>query len=107
MARADGFLAVGLVGTKLRRLSRTRLAQVSTDPEWAALLAAARGYMAFALSAGVTKDITPRPKTDVHLSDEGEILVKKGQKMHAKKRHHLGGDPRRRRTVHRHAGAVF
>ncbi|MDR3406300.1 MAG: NHLP bacteriocin export ABC transporter permease/ATPase subunit [Chthoniobacter sp.] len=83
--QGHGFLAVGLTGTRLWHLPRSRFEQVAADPQWVEYLAPLLDTWVSSLSVGVTKDITPRPKVDVHLPEEGESAVKKGQKIHAKK----------------------
>lgn len=83
--QGHGFLAVGLTGTRLWRLSRARFAQVAAEPQWAEHMAPLLDTWVGELSIGITKDITPRPKAEVHLADEGETAIKKGQKLHAKK----------------------
>jgi NHLM bacteriocin system ABC transporter ATP-binding protein len=83
--QGHGFLAVGLTGTRLWRLSRARFGQVAADPQWTEHLAPLIDTWLGELSIGVTKDITPRPKAEVHLAEEGEISIKKSQKLHAKK----------------------
>ncbi|MEP6668089.1 MAG: NHLP bacteriocin export ABC transporter permease/ATPase subunit [Chthoniobacter sp.] len=83
--QGHGFLAVGLTGTRLWHLPRSRFEQVAADPQWSEYLAPLLDSWISALSVGVTKDITPRPKVDVHLAEEGESAIKKGQKIHAKK----------------------
>ena len=83
--QGHGFLAVGLTGTRLLRLNRSRFEQVAADAQWSEHLAPLLDAWVSELSVGVTKDITPRPKTEVHLAEEGEFAIKKGQKIHAKK----------------------
>lgn len=83
--QGHGFLAVGLTGTRLWRLSRSRFEQVAADPQWVGHMAPLLDKWVGELSIGVTKDITPRPKAEVHLAEEGEINIKKNQKVHAKK----------------------
>ena len=70
-----GFLAVGRMGTNLRRLTVSRLQEVARDesygPELAALLDAWTG----ALSRSLTKDFPPGPIADVALADGDETVL--------------------------------
>ncbi|HEY1109236.1 MAG TPA: ABC transporter transmembrane domain-containing protein, partial [Opitutaceae bacterium] len=58
--RARGLLAVGLVGTRLRRLPFARLNQLARDPAHTAAMARLMDGWVAGLSAGVARDVVPR-----------------------------------------------
>ncbi len=84
--QGHGFLAVGLSGTELYRLTTERLREFSTDPEWSQVIGDLVDTWVRALSHGVTHSIRPRPQVDFQLSeDQMEIVLQPGARVNAKR----------------------
>jgi ATP-binding cassette subfamily C protein len=81
----QGLLAVGMAGTRLLKLSLTRLRAHLTDPAFAASLAPIVDRWVSGLSSGVVKTITPTPRADI-LVDAGEdAVLEDGKRVKARK----------------------
>ncbi len=72
---SSGFLAVGRMGTRLRRLPTARLQQLARDQALAAELAALVDEWILNLSDNLTREIAPGPKADVPLAETGEATI--------------------------------
>jgi len=82
----SGFLAVGVVGTRLYRVSLQLLSEWAKANENQLLqLAHAVDIWVDNLSQGLTKDIQPIPRSNHQLEDGLEIEVEEGEKVRAKK----------------------
>ena len=71
----SGFLAVGRMGTRLRRLATSRLQQLARQSELAGELAALLDRWIVNLSENLTREIAPGPVADVPLSEAGEAVI--------------------------------
>ena len=78
-AMGSGFLAVGRMGTQLRRLPVARLQAAARDERYVPELSALLDGWVTALSRSLTKEFTPGPVVDVTLG-EGETTVLENQK---------------------------
>lgn len=72
---SSGFLAVGRMGTRLRRLPTARLQQLARDEELAPELAALLDRWIVNLSENLTREISPGPVADVPLGEAGEAII--------------------------------
>jgi NHLM bacteriocin system ABC transporter ATP-binding protein len=71
----SGFLAVGRMGTRLRRLATSRLQQLARQTQLADELAALVDRWIVNLSESLTREIAPGPVADVPLSEAGEAVI--------------------------------
>ncbi len=91
----QGFLAVGMVGTRLLKLSQARLRAHLGNPEFAASLAPIVDRWVGGLSSGIARTIVPHPRADLQLDpgEEGELAD--GKRARARKAvawvHHAEG----------------
>lgn len=84
--QGHGFLAVGLTGTELYRLTTVRLREIAADPEWSQVVADLVDTWVRALSRGITHSIRPRPQVDFQLAeDQVEIELQPGARVNAKR----------------------
>jgi NHLM bacteriocin system ABC transporter ATP-binding protein len=81
----QGLLAVGMVGTRLLKLSLSRLRAHLTDPAFAASLAPLVDRWVMGLSSGVVQTITPIPRADVLLDAGGDSALEDGKRAKARK----------------------
>lgn len=72
---SSGFLAVGRMGTLLRRLSTSRLQELARQPHLAGELAALIDRWIANLSERLTLEIAPGPVADVPLAEGGEAVI--------------------------------
>ena len=81
----QGFLAVGMVGTRLLKLSQARLHAHLGDAEFAASLAPIMDRWVSGLSSGVARTIVPHPRADLQLDagEDGELAD--GKRVRARK----------------------
>ena len=71
----SAFLAAGRMGTRLRRLTTSRLQQLARQEELARELAALLDRWIVNLSENLTREIAPGPVADVPLDDAGEAVI--------------------------------
>jgi len=76
----SGFLAVGRMGTNLRRLSVARLQEAARDERYRPGLAVLLDAWVAALSRSLTKDFSPGPIVDVTLGDGEETTLENQKK---------------------------
>lgn len=81
----NGFLAVGRMGTMMRRLSMTRLQQLAGDPRYGEEIALLVDTWIAALCRTLTKEIIPGPLVDVNLIEGQEVTLKNQQKARSQK----------------------
>ncbi len=72
---SSAFMAVGRMGTRLRRLATARLQQLARQDELAIDLAALLDRWIVNLSENLTREIAPGPVADVPLGDAGEAVI--------------------------------
>ena len=83
--QGQGFLAVGMAGTRLLKISLARLRARLTDPAFAAGLAPIVDRWVMGLSSGVVKTISPLPRAEVQI-DAGEgAALENGKRVRARK----------------------
>jgi ATP-binding cassette subfamily C protein len=91
----QGFLAVGMVGTRLLTLSQARLRQHVHQPDFAASLAPIVDRWVTGLSAGVARTIVPHPRADLQLDAGEDGALADGKRVRARKAvawvNHVGG----------------
>ncbi|MEM6701163.1 MAG: NHLP bacteriocin export ABC transporter permease/ATPase subunit [Acidobacteriota bacterium] len=81
----SGFLAVGKVGTKLRRISVERLEELAADKAYAEAINDAVTHWVLGLSKSLTKEIIPGPLVDLNLVPEDHVILENQQKVRAAK----------------------
>jgi NHLM bacteriocin system ABC transporter ATP-binding protein len=81
----QGFLAVGMVGTRLLKLSLARLREHLQLPGFAASLAPIVDRWVSGLSSGIARTIVPHPRADLQLDagEDGELAD--GKRVRARK----------------------
>lgn len=81
----SGFLAVGRLGTRLRRVSLARLQEVSRNADVVEDLAMLLDEWVDNLSRSLTKDIIPGPLVDVNLVEGQKVSLANQQKARSNK----------------------
>ncbi|MFZ5785768.1 MAG: NHLP bacteriocin export ABC transporter permease/ATPase subunit, partial [Acidobacteriota bacterium] len=84
-AMGSGFLAVGRMGTRLRRVGLGVLRALAADPRCGAELAEAVDGWIGTLSRSLTAAITPGPIVDVNLAEDEEATLESQQKARSNK----------------------
>ena len=80
-----GLLAVGLVGTRLRKLRLDRLAEAAAEPALAVALAGVVERWVAGMSAGAARSVVPRPRANVQLSPGEGTRLAPGQRLRVRK----------------------
>jgi ATP-binding cassette subfamily C protein len=80
-----GFLAVGMVGTRLRLVPLERVQAVARDEKYAEGLAGIVDRWVIGLSRGVSRTIIPQPRADATLAAGEEVEITDGQRVRARK----------------------
>ncbi len=80
-----GLLAVGLVGTRLRKLRLDRLAEAAVEPALTLALAGVVERWVAGMSAGAARSVVPRPRADVQVSPGEEARLRPGQRLRVRK----------------------
>ncbi|MGA7616756.1 MAG: NHLP bacteriocin export ABC transporter permease/ATPase subunit [Thermoanaerobaculia bacterium] len=81
----SGFLAVGRIGTRLRKISLVRLQQLAKSDEYVPELSALLDLWVINLSRSLTRDIIPGPLVDVNLSEGQRVSLENTQKGRSNK----------------------
>jgi NHLM bacteriocin system ABC transporter ATP-binding protein len=81
----SGFLAVGRLGTSLRRLKVSRLHQLAADPTLGEEIARLVDLWVTNLSRSLTREIIPGPIVDVNLTEGEEVTLTNQQKARSAK----------------------
>lgn len=81
----NGFLAVGRMGTSLRRLPTTRLQQLAAMDEYVEDVATLMDIWIAGLSKTLTRDIIPGPLVDVNLAEGQDVTLENQQKARSNK----------------------
>lgn len=84
-AMGSGFLAVGRMGTHLRRLSISQLRDLAADERYAEELAGMVDTWVSTLSRSLTKEFTPGPLVDVNLLEGADVTLANQQKARSGK----------------------
>jgi ATP-binding cassette subfamily C protein len=79
----SGFLAAGKTGTEVRRIAMTQLRAMAEEPNVAAQVARLVDTWVTGLAGRLTRDIFPRPETDVKLTAGQSASLARGQKAKA------------------------
>ena len=80
-----GFLAVGPLGTRVRRLDLSRFQVLAADFEHETDAARLLDEWLVGMSAGLTKDIAIRPKANLLVAEEGGVTLAAGTNARAKR----------------------
>ena len=80
-----GLLAVGLVGTRLRRLPLDRLEKAAAEPVLAEELAGVFERWVVGMSAGAARSVVPRPRADVQVAPGEGARLLPGQRLRVRK----------------------
>ena len=80
-----GFLAVGMVGTRLRVVPLERVQALAREPEHADALADVVDRWVTGLSRGVSRTIIPQPRADATLAAGDTATITDGQRVRARK----------------------
>ena len=78
-ARDSGFLGAGKGGTQVRKIARSEIERLVADRSVAAEFARAVDAWVAGMSARLTRDIFPRPPSDVSLHAEQEAALERGK----------------------------
>jgi NHLM bacteriocin system ABC transporter ATP-binding protein len=84
--RDSGFMAAGKGGSQIRKMSRAELRKIAgIDTQMAGLVGRLVDAWVGGMSARLTRDIFPRPASDVSVTPGSETIVEKGKKVNSDK----------------------